>query len=298
MLIDEILYRLVRIGDTTSLDEGLAMALRFQIDNVAHFVYEYYPPDIANMKAPADLVPNIAPLAPVMWFEYSGSAVGKDPMKRFGCLVSVCYDREETPDHVWADTAMRAEIRWIIRLHCFYHLPQGLCSTNWIHYQSITDEGAFEDFIARERSPYSLQSAYDDKNAPFSQMYVEEFIALFAICFSHCKGTEIKEIPVSRQVRRAAERAKKTLYTFHTIDINPSANILRTEGHISENGLARALHICRGHFAHYTVEKPLFGKYTGTFYRPMHIRGKAEQGVSIKDYRVHPPIQNEQGVTS
>jgi hypothetical protein len=45
------------------------------------------------------------------------------------------------------------------------------------------------------------------------------------------------------------------------------------------------------HFAHYTEEAPLFGKYTGTFYIPMHVRGRAEQGAVVKDYRVLAPSE-------
>lgn len=62
--------------------------------------------------------------------------------------------------------------------------------------------------------------------------------------------------------------------------------VLRTEGQSETTGLKRALHICRGHFAHYGDDKPLFGKYTGTFWRPMHARGKVEQGVVVKDYKI------------
>ncbi len=54
----------------------------------------------------------------------------------------------------------------------------------------------------------------------------------------------------------------------------------------TKNGI-RALHICRAHFAHYTEEHPLFGKYTRTFYKPMHVRGSLKEGLVIKDYDIH-----------
>ena len=46
------------------------------------------------------------------------------------------------------------------------------------------------------------------------------------------------------------------------------------------------LHIRRGNFAHYTDDKPLFGKYTGTFWRPATAVGNAKNGVVVKDYKV------------
>ena len=202
-------------------------------------------------------------------------------------MLAIAYDRKESATPEWYDHEMHAEIRWLLRLHWFFRFPHGHCATQWIHYLALKDDGSETSFVGRERSVWGDASSYDDTNAPYYELYAEELVAFFAICFAHCKGTEVVQQKLSRQVRRAAERTGKPVITFHTIDINPSKNILRTEGHISENGLAKALHICRGHFAHYTAEKPLFGKYTGTFYRPMHGRGSAEKGVSIKDYRVH-----------
>ncbi len=289
MLIDELItFASQSSHDPYNLREALPMALRFQVDNVAHYVYEEGLPE-SHVFHIAQRIPNMAPLAPVMWFEYDGSSVGKNPLKGFGCLVSIAYDRKESPIPEWHNHELHADIRWLLRFQCFFRLPHGHCATNWIHYLALNDEGGETDFIGRERSIWGVKaSVYDDANAPEYELYVEEIIALFAICFAHCKGTEIEEHKPSRQVRRAAERAGKPVFTFHIIDIEPSRKVLRTEGHISENGLAKALHICRGHFAHYTAEKPLFGKLTGTFYRPMHVRGSAESGIAVKDYRIHP----------
>ena len=49
-------------------------------------------------------------------------------------------------------------------------------------------------------------------------------------------------------------------------------------------------HMVRGNFAEYGADKPLFGKYTGRFWIPAHVRGKREEGQSVtpKDYVVVP----------
>lgn len=44
------------------------------------------------------------------------------------------------------------------------------------------------------------------------------------------------------------------------------------------------LHLIIGHFRRYSDEKPLFGKYAGTFFIPAHTRGKEENGVINKGY--------------
>jgi hypothetical protein len=75
---------------------------------------------------------------------------------------------------------------------------------------------------------------------------------------------------------------------YHELDIGPMRDVLATEGQLESVGLKRALHICRGHFATYSEDRPLFGKYTGQFWKPSHVRGAAEFGLIQKDYNVHP----------
>jgi len=148
----------------------------------------------------------------------------------------------------------------------------------------VKDDGSFLRVKALEN--WKQGSVYQPPDEWEREVWHEEIVVSFlAICFAHCKGAQVEEHKPSRQVRRAAERKGEPVYAFHTINIHPATTVLRTEGHVSENGLAKALHICRGHFAHYTAEKPLFGKYTGTFYRPMHLRGSIEKGIIEKDYR-------------
>lgn len=45
-------------------------------------------------------------------------------------------------------------------------------------------------------------------------------------------------------------------------------------------------HLCRGHFAEYTAEKPLFGnpKLVGRYWHPPHMRGDKKNGEIIKNY--------------
>src|SRR6266571_8543192 len=294
MLIDELLYGMQYIRDPHDLKTGLSLALRFQVDNVAKYAYETMI-DIEKEEFYhlEDRIPNIAPLAPTMWFEFGGAAkgLGKPATNRYGCLITVTYDRnhkEYQPNDEavqWYESNLPDKTRWVLVVLCFGKMLNELKNMNWIHYIAVAEDGRFINVIARQPfNPYREP----EPEKRIAEFYNEGLVALLAICFAHCKGTEIKEHQPSRQVRRAAERAGKPVFTFHTIDIEPSRQVLRTEGHISENGLTRALHICRGHFAHYTTEKPLFGKYAGTFYRPMHIRGTAEAGISVKDYRVHP----------
>lgn len=80
---------------------------------------------------------------------------------------------------------------------------------------------------------------------------------------------------------------------FNTINIEPMRSVLRREGRSEESGLRRALHICRGHFATYTEDKPRFGRpgEHGSFWIPQHVRGSVERGVVVSDYNVKPKTE-------
>jgi hypothetical protein len=81
----------------------------------------------------------------------------------------------------------------------------------------------------------------------------------------------------------------KPFLRYHTIAIEPMKKVLRAQGHIETDGSKRALHIVRGHFATYSEERPLFGKYPGTFWMPWHVRGAASEGMVMSDYVVNAP---------
>lgn len=112
-----------------------------------------------------------------------------------------------------------------------------------------------------------------------------------ACAFANCKNVKITKAPISRQVRRFAERRGIPVFEHHILEINPMKEVLRTEGKLSEHGdFAKALHLCRGHFARYGEQfgtGKLFGKYEGQFWVPQHIRGKLEKGVVTKDYAIN-----------
>lgn len=112
---------------------------------------------------------------------------------------------------------------------------------------------------------------------------------LLAITFMHCKNVEIRDIPPTRQQRRQAERKNKPLITYKELIIDPLKKQVRNEAAESQGGeRGRALHICRGHFATYSEERPLFGKVSGTFWIPMHVKGNKQYGEVKKDYKVKP----------
>jgi hypothetical protein len=109
--------------------------------------------------------------------------------------------------------------------------------------------------------------------------------------FCHCKNVVTSHIQFNRS-ETWHRKQKIPKLKFQTLEINPMQEVLKTEGGIEANGVQRAMHICRGHFAHYTEQKPLFGKHHGDFWIPQHVRGKKELGEVVKDYAINPGDRN------
>jgi hypothetical protein len=138
------------------------------------------------------------------------------------------------------------------------------------------------DIGALHCDPSDIGSAYDILLIP----------ALLAVSFMHCKNVTLDAVEPDARLNRERERAGlKPFVRYHTINIEPMKAVLRTEGGIETNGLKKALHIVRGHFATYSEERPLFGRsgLHGRFWMPSHVRGSVKQGVVVSDYAVGAP---------
>lgn len=116
-------------------------------------------------------------------------------------------------------------------------------------------------------------------------------VVLLAIGFMNCRNVKLESNEPDRKLNNLRKRnGLRPFVRYHTINIEPMKHVLRTEGDIETNGLKKALHICRGHFATLTrnykgeaLEKPV------TYWRAAHVRGSIERGVNVADYRVNPP---------
>ena len=116
------------------------------------------------------------------------------------------------------------------------------------------------------------------------------FPALLALSFMFCRNVRKKETePPSKLSRAYAKRHGQPLTRYYVLEIDPMKEVLRREGDSEATGLKRALHICRGHFATYSAERPLFGRRAGRFWKPMHVRGAVTEGVIAKDYEIKAP---------
>lgn len=106
------------------------------------------------------------------------------------------------------------------------------------------------------------------------------------LTFLNCKNVQTEdrtqEFQPKEKIRR---RLKLPEIKRYTLSINGSSTSRGSGSKQSEFGVM-PFHLCRGHFATYTKEKPLFGKYAGKFWIAAHTRGQKERGEIIKDYEV------------
>lgn len=83
---------------------------------------------------------------------------------------------------------------------------------------------------------------------------------------------------------------------YHVLQIDPNLGATSRSGERKTEGdcSGKALHICRGHFAHYVddgVSQGLFGRRQfGTFWVPAHTRGSLEHGQVVSTYNVKAPV--------
>jgi hypothetical protein len=116
----------------------------------------------------------------------------------------------------------------------------------------------------------------DDERAKDQMLNVMTLFnpALLAISFLHCKNVALEDHTVDRPLAKK-HRLKygREPVAYKTLVIEPLKQILRTEGRSDEHGVAKAMHICRGHFADYRNGRGLFGKYKQMVWIPQVLRG-------------------------
>lgn len=125
-------------------------------------------------------------------------------------------------------------------------------------------------------------------------------VTLLTLGFLHCKNVNRldvsdEECPSPKWCRR--QRVPQLKYQVLQIDPSCGANAGRGVRKTVGDRSGKALHICRGHFAHYREDggsRGLFGRGVfGTFWVPSHARGSLKHGGVVSKYMVHPTNTRE-----
>lgn len=250
-------------------------AMLFDVQNV----YDYFEASPQTRWRFDRDFPNVAPIAPVMWMEYRMRGVNYAWM------------------FISEDRGPQEDLRWYVNAFMFRDQcddPNIIIAPSPIVVYAVNADGTCYIPAGADRSGVQFIGMTSRERAEDLVQCI--FPVMLALSFMHCKNVVINQdgdFPKTRQERRAAKlRGDKPRIRHHTLHIEPMKAVLATEGGIKQNGLKKSLHICRGHFSEYGDEYgkgKLFGKYEGRFFIPAHVRGTAEQGITLKDYAVHPP---------
>lgn len=172
------------------------------------------------------------------------------------------------------------------------------CGGRWEACGSIdSDETA--EWISQPKAPVDVGLLKDFiyNNKEETKQYLSEYANVVRITFQllNCKNVSTIEHDgfedMPPHARKHWERKGKPEPVKHyTLAVKvpgekkptPFKELIEIEKHKS----TKALHVVRGHFATYTEENKLFGKYMGAFWVPAHFRGLKENGVIKKDYRL------------
>jgi hypothetical protein len=87
----------------------------------------------------------------------------------------------------------------------------------------------------------------------------------------------------SRKVRKRRQDGRA--FEHHVIEIRDRKGNVVNHRELND-AVSRGLHMVRGHYSTYSEDAPLFGRVTGTFWVPAHVRGTATEGVVSSEYRV------------
>jgi hypothetical protein len=154
---------------------------------------------------------------------------------------------------------------------------------------SVNADGSIVDQVTLVNEPLFRQALGEGWQLAAATATTFWYSGLLAVSFCHCKNVSVRRDEASQRLaRRRTERCGGITLSYKTLEIAPMKKVLAKAGAQGPAGLKKALHICRGHFAHYE-DKGLFGKYKGRFWIPQHVRGSIEIGAALKDYKVNAP---------
>jgi hypothetical protein len=225
-------------------------------------------------------LPTMAPPFPFTWIENEVTQDAPDLLLRLATLWSSVKTDEGWDSTVSAFVKSRHGGSIMVGRHA-HHL----------HEDGSYAQGATGYNVGPGQNP-NLADIENSEAGRIVERQVSRCLAphAFAISLMHCKNIEVRdnEVPMSAKHRERDERNGIPRLIFKTLAVGPmlSTRSINSVNHPSQS-IERAFHICRGHFAEYTEEKPLFGKYAGRFWIEQHARGSKAAGIVQKDYRVN-----------
>jgi len=249
-------------------EESLPVLL---IDNVAEY---YFSSDQEFWDLTKDF-PNLAPPYPAFWAEHRLPRRIWSKEKGETDIASLTHGRvgiftTALERHQWTAENVPENVKWVLWCEIFIDYSEHGWAAQGPHgsmFIAIDAEGRIVS------TPW-MQS-FGGPPDIISGLMTWLHPVLLAISFLHCKNVTVVDNPVPPKLAkkfRARHNGMQPV-AHKTLIIEPLKQILRHEGRSGQVGLARAMHICRGHFKDYREGRGLFGKYHQLVWQPMLVRG-------------------------
>lgn len=175
---------------------------------------------------------------------------------------------------------------WMMEITAFAELRPGVIGGPFVRWSlRVNQDGSLEERPEMYKPTFSDETTKPDSDFGNYNQYL--FPCLLSLSFLHCKNvTQVVTDPIPKLNRARVKEGKPPFVRFHTLEIEPMKKVLRHQGREHEQDLAKALHICRGHFADYRNGAGLFGKHKGVYWWDSQVKGSKSKGVVVKEYDV------------
>lgn len=135
--------------------------------------------------------------------------------------------------------------------------------------------------------PHTLEVANSNPNEIQQEIRTYCQALEFGVLLLNCKNiTTTVEIPKLFKRRHIKNEAVLQSFRYHTLRVVVPGISKPGQLKSGHSGQTRSIHFCRCHIKRFSKVRPLFGRYSGQFWWPAHIRGDKEKGVVIKEYEV------------
>lgn len=234
--------------------------------------------------------PAVTPPADAAWFEFTAKWG-----RRMAGLLLVDYDltddedwalcKEQNPGWHEMGDEKRAQQRWLVRILGIVNAEPYTAAAVMAYqaYLYVGYDGALVGYNSR-----GIDTDQGSEVGLHTVSHIADTI-MTALCFMNARGTLIdRQCQQPRPERRRREKAGlKPAVRFNTVNIKPLLTRYARPQDAPRG--SQPFHWVRGNFARYTEDAPLFGKYVGTVYRPLHAAGSKTEGQVVKTYTVEAP---------
>ena len=257
---------------------------KFDITSVARTLQDEIPwqhgsPNLGTLQEGRRDIP-VMPPYPEVWMEWSYHTpkAGTWPQ---AALVS--HEIQTVTIEPWYHLQSPDGVPWLGAMATFKLLLDG----NGV-WKGVAEVTTNEDLIRKVVAFDGANESTKVLTSSRARAEIEARVVLHTLMMLNCRNVSLADPPRRpKALRRKAERRGEPEIKYKVLRITaPGSSNAMTEGKDEVRRNLR-LHMVRGNFATYTPERPLFGRVTGTFWRPAHVRGKRKHGIVVKTYQVN-----------